>query len=450
MDECSQLPALVEKQRAYFRSNATRSTAFRKAQLAKLYKLVAAEEERIAWALHADLGKSAYESYMAETGMVLGEIRYLMRHVGRWNRARRVKTALYNMPAKSYVVPEPYGVTLVMSPWNYPFMLTLVPLAASISAGNCVIVKPSRYSAHTSMLLKELINTAFDREYVTVVDGGHEMNSALLAQRFDFIFFTGSPAVGKVVMRAAAEQLTPVCLELGGKSPCIVEASADIRRAARRIVWGKLLNAGQTCIAPDYVLVEQPIYDALVAALRTEIAAQYGADPLKNPAFPHIINRKHFERLCALVPDIRSDEASYKIAPTVVPLSLNEAETAPVMQEEIFGPILPVISYCARTDAIAFIRSRATPLALYVFSADRAFQKALIGTVQSGGVCVNDVVTHIASHTLPFGGMGNYHGKYGFDTFSHHKAALFRSAVDVPIRYAPYPDSLRLLKLFEH
>lgn len=455
MEETAFLHTIIQKQRDFFNSGKTRSTSFRKQQLKALHLVISNHTDEINKALYDDLGKSAYEGYATETGLALDDIRFMIHHISLWNRPHHVSTALFNFPGCSTVYPEPYGVTLIMSPWNYPLMLTLVPLAAAISAGNCAVVKPSRYSEHTSKLLKTLLDGIFDPDYVCAVEGGHEINTALLASKFDFIFFTGSVNVGKTVMHAAAENLTPVCLELGGKSPCIVEKTADIRLAARRIIWGKMLNAGQTCIAPDYVLADKQVVDLLLAEMLKQISVQFGDDPLHNPDFPKIINRKHFDRLRSIAPDAKYDETLNKIAPTLLPLTMEEVEKSPVMQQEVFGPILPVIRCDSLDQAENFIRCRPIPLALYIFSKKRSVQQQLIRSLRYGGGCINDTVMHIASNRMPFGGMGDsgmgsYHGKWGFDIFTHYKSVLNKGSIDLPFRYAPFPKTLDLLKKIEH
>jgi aldehyde dehydrogenase (NAD+) len=446
---------IVQSQRDFFTSGRTATADFRKKQLEKLYDTVKQHTDEIGQALSADLGKSAYESYATETGLALNEIRYLAHHFGSWSRPKRVHTDIFNFPARSTIYPEPYGVSLIMSPWNYPLQLTIAPLAAAVAAGNCAVVKPSRYAAATSGVIRNIIEETFPPEYICALEGGREVNTALLAEHFDFIFFTGSVTVGKTVMRAAADHLTPVCLELGGKSPCIVDSTADIPLSARRIIWGKLINAGQTCIAPDYVLADRTIVDSLVEELRKQITAQYGTDPLHNPDFPKIINRKHFDRLQALAPQAVADDVQNKISPCLLPMSADEAETAPVMQEEVFGPLLPVIPYETIGEAVSFIRKRPIPLALYLFSRSREQQQFIIRSLRYGGGCINDTVMHIASNTLPFGGMGesglgSYHGKTGFDTFTHYKSVLIKGTADFPLRYAPFGSSPGILRTLEH
>ena len=451
------IPALVSRQREYFLGGATLEPSERKESLLRLQKAILAREKEIAEALHADLRKSPFESYMSETGMVLDELRYIAKHLEKWAKPKRVPTPLSQCPSRSFICKEPYGVTLVMSPWNYPFLLSLDPLIGSIAAGNCVILKPSAYAPHTSHLLADLISSVFSPAHVAVVEGGREENSSLLEQRFDFIFFTGSVSVGKLVMEKAAQNLTPVVLELGGKSPCIIDETANLPMAARRLVFGKLLNAGQTCVAPDYVLVKRERKEDLISLLKSNIQDALGQNPGKNPEFPKIINQKHFQRLCAILEGEtillggETDEAALTIAPTVTEASAEN----PSMQEEIFGPILPILTYDKPDDAIRFIREREKPLALYLFTESKAFEKRILQEVSFGGGCINDTIIHLATHHMPFGGvghsgMGSYHGKKSFDAFTHEKSIVKKSSsVDLPVRYHPYTEKkLKMLKKF--
>ena len=438
---------LVTSQRAYFRTNATLPTEARRAVLKRLQQAIRAREQDIAAALKSDLGKSSEESYLCEIGMVLAELRHMLRHLGRYARERRVPTPLHQFAARSFTLKRPCGTVLIMSPWNYPFLLTMDPLIGAIAAGNTCIVKPSAYAPATSRIIRELVEGVFPREHAAVVEGGRAENQALLDQPFDKIFFTGGEAVGREVLRHAAERLTPCVLELGGKSPVIVDDTADIPLAARRIAFGKGLNAGQTCVAPDYVLVHKSVHAAFVDALRTEFIRQYGEDPLHNPALPHIVNGRHFHRVMGLIDPAkavlggRGDEASLRIAPTILD---NVTASDAVMQEEIFGPVLPIIEVDSTDSAIDFVRSRPTPLALYLFTGDRAVKQRVLREVPFGGGCVNDVVIHLASSALPFGGlgasgMGQYHGQYSFDCFSHTAGVVDKATwLDLPMRYAPY------------
>lgn len=442
-----ELNELLTAQRAYFATGATLPLKERKRYLARLGKALLANEDRICEALKADLGKSRSESYLCEVGMVHSELRHLLKNLDGYAADRPVRTPLAQFPAKSFVRPCPKGCVLIVSPWNYPVLLTLGPLADALAAGTTAILKPSAYSPHTSGLLRELIDATFPPELVTVVTGGRRENAELFSMPFDHIFFTGSQAVGKEVLRQAAERLVPVTLELGGKSPCIVDETADIPLAARRIVFGKFLNCGQTCVAPDYVLCHEKVKGRLVAALGKEIARQYGAAPLENQDYGHIVNQKHFDRLLGLLDPGKvvlggeSDPLSRRIAPTVMD---GVDWTDPVMGEEIFGPILPILTYTDAEAAMAAVRARPKPLALYVFSRSRRHIRRWTTTVPFGGGCINDTVIHLATSEMGFGGvgesgMGAYHGKAGFDTFTHYKSLVQKKAhPDLPLRYQPY------------
>ncbi len=444
---------ILAAQQAFFQSGATLDVDFRIRHLKKLYTAIQKHESRINEALLTDLGKSDFEGFMCEIGMVLTEISHMIRHVRGYAKERTVPTPMAQFPSRSYVKPCPYGNVLIMSPWNYPFLLTLDPLITAIAAGNTAIVKPSAYSPATSAMVEMLIAECFPPEYVAVVTGGRTENAALLNQKFDFIFFTGSQAVGKEVLRKAAEHLTPVVLELGGKSPCIVDRTADIALAARRIVFGKFLNCGQTCVAPDYILCDRTIKADLVAALRREITAQFGREPLKNPDYCKIINQKHFHRICNLGENPVCDPGTLKIAPTVLE---NASWDSPVMQEEIFGPILPVLTYDNFQDVFTLLRDRPKPLALYLFTSDRAHIQSVTARLRYGGGCINDVIIHLATSSMGFGGvgesgMGAYHGKTGFETFSHQKSLLEKKTwLDLPMRYQPYRKKTngKLLRFF--
>jgi len=454
----SAIQTIVSQQRAYFRTGATLDVDCRVRALERLERCITANEAAIHRALRQDLGKSGFESYMCETGLVLSELRFMRRHVRAYARERTVPTPLAQFCARSFVKPSPYGVVLVMSPWNYPFLLSMEPLADAIAAGNTVVMKPSAYSPRTSELIAKLLRSCFDEEYVTVVTGGREENSALLEQKFDCIFFTGSPAVGREVMRHAAEHLTPVILELGGKSPCIVEKTANLRLAARRIVFGKYLNCGQTCVAPDYVYCDREVKDRLIEELKKEIIRQYGADPLGNPDYGRMVNEKHFDRVLRLLDQDKTvyggafNRDTLQIAPAVMDgVSFDDA----VMGEEIFGPVLPVLTYENLNEAIAKIESRPHPLALYIFTEDRAAAKKVSARCSFGGGCINDVVIHLASSAMGFGGfgesgMGAYHGKTGFAAFSHNKSIVDKKTwMDLPMRYQPYGQTHeKLIRLF--
>ncbi len=448
----SEIRQIVEKQRRYFQSGATLDVSLRMQALEKLKACILRYEAQIYEALKKDLGKSNFESYMCEVGLALSEISYMQKHVRSFSREKRVHTPLAQFHAKSYRKPSPYGVTLIMSPWNYPFLLTIDPLADALAAGNTAVLKPSAYSPATSSILKQIVEACFDEDFVAVVTGGHAENSCLLEQHFDYIFFTGSQAVGKEVMRHAADHLTPVTLELGGKSPCLVEKSANLKLAARRIVFGKFLNCGQTCVAPDYVYCDRQIKDALVAEIKKEIVRQFGNDPLANTDYGKIINEKHFQRILGLIDETKvvhggnSNEKTQQIAPTVMD---NVTFSDAVMQDEIFGPIMPILTYNTLTEAICQVQSGQHPLALYVFTQDKAVARKITESCSFGGGCINDTVIHLATSEMGFGGfgesgMGSYHGKDGFDTFSHYKSIVDKKTwLDLPMRYQPYLEKYR-------
>jgi acyl-CoA reductase-like NAD-dependent aldehyde dehydrogenase len=438
---------IAETQRAFFRRGMTREIHFRVQQLTTLRKSIVAREADILDALQRDLGRPPAEGYATEIAIVLHEIDLTLRRIRAWAKPRKVRTPTVLLPGTSWIYPEPYGSALIIAPWNYPFQLSISPLIGALAAGNCAVVKPSEAAPHTATLLAGMIGEAFDPACVAVVTGGVAETTALLEQRFDYILFTGGTRVGKIVMAAAARHLTPVTLELGGKNPCIVDASADLDIAARRIAWGKFINAGQTCIAPDFVLAERSIKPALLARLGTAIAAFYGADPKASPHYGRIVNDRHFERLKALLGDGHivtggeADAAQRYIAPTVVD---GVTWDAAIMQEEIFGPILPVLAFDELEQVLADLEMRPKPLALYVFSASRARQEQVLARVSSGGATINDTFAQFLNTRLPFGGvgdsgMGAYHGKASFDTFSHAKSVVKRSTwPDLRLKYPPY------------
>ena len=446
---------LIAAQRSFFGSGQSKAPAFRILALHKLKTMVREHEASIMDALKEDLGKSQFESYLTEIGTVLNEIDWHIRHLKRLSRTRRIPTPLVMFPSRSRILREPYGTVLIVSPWNYPFNLVITPLIGAIAAGNCALLKLAHYSTATSALLEKLINQTFPENYIRALDGGREVNQMLLKERFDYLFFTGSPALGKTFAQAAAADLTPCTLELGGKSPCIVDRDADLQTAARRIVWGKFLNAGQTCIAPDHLLVQKDIKEELLKKICAEIERQFGADPYESPDFGRMINGDAFARVSAYLSDgkiicggkIR--EADRYIAPTL----LDEVSPdAPVMRDEIFGPILPVLSFGEIREAMDFVIAREKPLALYYFTKDVRGAQKRIREMDSGGVCINDVVIHYGNPRLPFGGVGNsgtgrYHGKYSFDTFSRERACVISPTLfDIPVKFAPYGKKLRLLK----
>lgn len=453
------IQTILERQKAFFRSGDTLSVSFRIAMLKKLRASIKQHEKDIAAALNEDLGKSDYEGFICEIGLVLSEISYMIRHVRGFSAERRVHTPLAQFASRSYQKPTPYGNVLIMSPWNYPFLLTIDPLADAIAAGNTAIVKPSAYSPATSRVIRTVVEECFPPEYVAVVTGGREENAALLEQKFDLFFFTGSQAVGREVLRHTAQTLTPAVLELGGKSPCIVDGTAKIELAAKRIVFGKYLNCGQTCVAPDYILCHSSVKDKLVAQLCCQIRTQYGDHPLKNPDYGRIINEKHFARLCGLIDPEKtvlggtSDPETLQIVPTVM---TNVSWDDPVMAEEIFGPVLPVLTFDDFEQVYSLLADRPKPLALYLFSEDKERIREVTGRCAFGGGCVNDAVIHLATSSMGFGGvgesgMGAYHGKVGFDAFSHTKSIVDKKTwMDLPMRYQPYSRGLYgwLLRMF--
>ena len=442
-----EINSLVTRQRKYFQTGATLPVSVRITALRGLYTAIVKYENEIHDALKKDLGKSGFESYMCETGLVLEEISYMLKHIRRFAGEKRVRTPLAQFHSRSFKKPSPYGVTLIMSPWNYPFMLTLSPLVDALAAGNTAVVKPSAYSPNTSEILRKILSQCFDPQYVAVVTGGRAENTCLLREHFDYIFFTGSQTVGKEVMRNAAEYLTPVTLELGGKSPCIVDQTADIRLAARRIVFGKYLNCGQTCVAPDYIYCHRSVKDSLVKEIQRQIQLQYGEEPLHNPDYGKIINKKHFDRILGLIEEKKivyggnSDRDTLRIEPTVLD---NVTFADPVMQEEIFGPLMPVLVFDNLDEAITRINAMPHPLALYFFTSDKAAAKDVTSRCGFGGGCINDTIIHLATTEMGFGGfgesgMGAYHGKTGFDTFSHYKSIVDKKTwIDLPMRYQPY------------
>ena len=445
------IDVILQKQHAYFQSGATLPISFRIAMLKKLLAAVNKYEQQIGEALTADLGKSDFEGFMCETGLVRSEISYMIKHVRRYAKEKTVYTPITQFASRSYLKPSPYGNVLIMSPWNYPFLLTIDPLADAIAAGNTVVVKPSAYSPATNAIIEKIITECFDPQYVAVVTGGRKENATLLEKKFDLVFFTGSQSVGKEVLRHTAETLTPAVLELGGKSPCIVDSSAKIKLAAKRIVFGKFLNCGQTCVAPDYILCHESIKNELITELRKQIGKQYGENPLSNPDYGKIINRKHFDRIKGLIDSNKAviggkwNEETLQIAPTVLS---NVTWDDMVMQEEIFGPVLPILVYRDMNEVYAMLADKPKPLALYIFSESKQIVRGVTQRCRYGGGCVNDVVIHLATSNMGFGGvgesgMGSYHGKTGFDAFSHTKSILNKKTwMDLPMRYQPYKRGL--------
>lgn len=450
-----QISILVENQRAFFNTKRTYNLTYRKNQLTMLQTILHQFEPEIMQALKDDLNKSSFEAYASEIGMIDKEINFMLKNMDRFAKPQRVKTPLTQFPSKSTIYTEPYGLVLIISPWNYPLQLSLLPLIGAIATGNCAIIKPSNYSSHTSKIIVKLLSKAFEKNYVAVVEGDRIVNQSLLENKFDYIFFTGSLAVGKIVLEKAAKHLTPVVLELGGKSPCIVDKTAHIERAAKRIVWGKLLNAGQTCVAPDYILAENCIKEQLIEYLKKYIHQFFGKTPHTNEEYPKIISQKHFERLCGLIEQKQNIWGGEYNAQTqqISPAIINDVHwDSKIMEDEIFGPILPIIGFDNIDDVVNKICSKPKPLALYLFTRSLKTENFVIKNVSYGGGCINDTIVHIVTSYLGLGGVGNsgigrYHGKMSFDTLSHSKGILKKSNyIDIPIRYAPYAGKLALLK----
>lgn len=450
---------LVTMQRQYFMTLETKNIQTRIKTIRNIKQWIIQNEDKIIDALKQDLNKDATESYMAEIGLVLSEINYQLRHIKRWTKNKKVWTPLAQFYGVSYETYEPYGVTLVMSPWNYPFMLSIEPAIGAIAAGNTVIIKPSAYAPHVSHVIKQMIEDTCHEKYVAVVEGGRQENIALLEQRFDYIFFTGSVEVGKQVMAKASRYLTPVTLELGGKSPCIVDDQHSLRLAAKRIAFGKFLNAGQTCVAPDYLLIKEELKDEFIGYMKEIVIEFFGNHPLENNQLVKIINQKHFDRLSHLLENQNivmggmSSMETLKIEPTLVDHIDSEN---PLMQEEIFGPILPILTYHSINEAIEFINQREKPLAFYIFSSHKDIQNKLLESCSFGGGCINDTIIHLATSQLGFGGvghsgMGSYHGKKSFETFSHMRSIVKKATwIDLPLRYYPYTSFKdKMIRFFE-
>ncbi|USK34110.1 aldehyde dehydrogenase [Bacillus sp. F19] len=455
MNTQEQIQALLSNQRAYFLKGNTRSVQGRCNQLEKLRLTIKKNERAIMDALKKDINKSEFEAYSTEIGILLEEISFSQKNLKKWAAPKKVKTAMTHIGTTGKIVPEPFGTALIIAPWNYPFQLALSPLIGAIAAGNTAVLKPSEFAPNVSKLLKDLVEETFPSELVAVIEGGIETNQVLLAKKFDVIFFTGSVPVGKIVMEAASKHLTPVTLELGGKSPCIVHKDADLKLSAKRIAFGKFTNAGQTCIAPDYLLVHSEIKKEFLSLLQAEVTEMFSEDPLLNENYSRMISEKHFDRLTEFFSDGKAifggkaDRDSLKIAPTI----LDEVNAdAAVMQEEIFGPIFPVMEYTDLDQTITFIQDRPKPLALYLFTSSKQTEQQIIGQVSFGGGCINDTLMHIATPHLPFGGvgesgMGNYHGKYSFEAFSHYKSVLHQTTkFDFSFRYPHAKNGLKLIR----
>ena len=448
---------VINKQREFFNTDKTKDVKFRLEHLKKLKNSIIANEGEIKKALKEDLNKSESESYMTEIGMTLSELSYDIRHVRGWSKNKRVGTPLAHFPARSFISKEPYGVALILSPWNYPFMLLIEPLIGAISAGNCAVLKPSEFAPNTANVIEKIVKECFEEEYVTVIQGDKDVSQSLIEKKFDYIFYTGGTRVGKIVMQEASKNLVPVTLELGGKSPCIIDEKYSMHLAAKRLLFGKLLNAGQTCIAPDYVLINKNVKDEFINELRKILKEFLGENPVENEDYPKIVNERHFERLTNLIDGEnvviggKSDENLLKIEPTILD---NPKIDSKVMSEEIFGPILPVITYEKIEDAIEYIKKIEKPLALYMFTNDKKIQNKILNEISFGGGCINDTIIHIANSNMGFGGVGysgigNYHGKRSFDTFSHERSITKKYSLDLPMRYMPYNDFKdKLVKMF--
>lgn len=444
--EQAQIIQAVNNQKTFFSSNATKDINFRIQQLKKLRDSLIKYQPQILEALWKDLHKSSQEAYLTEMSIVFNELDYHIRNLKKWAKPQRVATPLFMQPSSSKIITEPLGVSLIVAPWNYPFQLLINPLIGSISSGCCTILKPSPESANLSAVVADMIAKTFDSSYITTIEGGREVNTILFNQRFDFIFFTGSPMLGKVVMQAAAQHLTPVILELGGKSPCIVDKGAHIDLAAKRIVWGKFMNAGQTCISPDYLLVHNSIKEELIQKIKAYIQEFYSSEPLNSPFYPRIINEKAMQRLVSLLdPSKIIFGGNYNMTEKFIEPTLmtDISQTDPIMQEEIFGPILPISGYDEINEAIRFVNENEKPLALYFFGNESTADYVLSHTT-SGGACINDTLMHIGNHNLPFGGVGNsgmgkYHGKSSFYAFSNQRSVVKTPTwIDLPFKYIPY------------
>jgi len=449
------IPELINSQKAFFKSQKTKAVEYRLSLLKDLKKEIISKEQAIYEALHKDFKKSEFETYISEYALTLSELNLAIKNLKKWNKPNRVKASILSFPSSDYIYQEPYGTVLIISPWNYPFILAMAPIIMAIATGNTVVLKPSELTENTAKLLTGIIKNVFPETVLVSVEGGVDVSTELLAQKWDYIFFTGSTKVGKIVAKAAAGNLTPVTLELGGKSPCIIDETIDLKLVAKRLVWGKLFNAGQTCIAPDYVIVKSHIKTKLIDLLKIEITKAYGKNPKTSNDFPRIINKKNLLRLKELLKDTNmifggdSDERTYYLAPTLVDEPSLQSD---LMTDEIFGPILPILSYETESDIESIIYGLDKPLSLYVFSKNKKFINKIINKYSFGGGVINDSLIHFGNQKLPFGGvgasgMGAYHGKTGFDTFSHSKSIVKRGTwFDPPFRYAPYKGKLGLLK----
>lgn len=455
MNSTVSIHGILENQKQFFRSGATQPEEFRRESLQKLYRMIEGSETRIAEALQKDLRKSVTESYIGEIALTLDETKFALKHLSSWMRPKKFTTPLTQWPGKTFLYSEPLGTILVIGPWNYPFQLLIAPLIGAIAAGNTAVLKPSEIALHTSRCVTELIGKTFSPEFISVVEGGVETSQALLEERWDHIFFTGGTQIGRVVMQSAAKYLTPVTLELGGKSPCIVDKETDLKVTARRIAWGKFFNAGQTCVAPDYVLVPKQLKLALIEEIKESVDHFFGADPLLSPDYARIVSDRHYQRLKGFLGEGKIAfggkcvDAERFISPTLL---MNVEMGQKIMQEEIFGPLLPILEYDSLDQAIAFVKAREKPLALYFFSNHKENAQRVLREISFGGGCVNDTLVHLANPRVPFGGvgesgMGAYHGQSSFEAFSHKKSVLKRGFFpDIRLRYPPYAGKLDLLK----
>ncbi len=446
---------ISEIQRQYFKNGETKSISFRIQQLQILQQAILKNESRIYEALKADLGKCQMEGYLTEVGFTLNDIDFMIKNIRKFAKHKKVKTPAIFLGGSSFIIPEPYGTVLIIGPWNYPFQLVMVPLIGAIAAGNCAVVKPSELTPNVSRVIAAIINDTFKSEYIAAIEGGVEESQKLLTQKFDYIFYTGSTTVGRIVMTEAAKNLTPVTLELGGKSPCIIDKDTNIKNAAKRVVWGKFLNCGQTCVAPDYVLVHKNIKEEFITNAIAAINEFYGSDPLEAEQYPHIVNERHFDRLLSLMNDGnilyggKNNREKLYIQPTLID---SVSQDSSIMQEEIFGPIMPILEFDNLDTVISFINERPKPLALYYFSSNKSNIAKVLNETSSGGTCINDTINHITTSSLPFGGvgdsgMGSYHGKETFETFSHRKSVLHNQITyDFKLKYPPYKVTINLMK----
>jgi len=448
---------ILKKQRDFFNSGRTLSIGFRLKSLKKLRSVVLEYEDLILDALKKDVGKSAFEGYVTEVHQVKSELNYHISRLRKWARPEKARTPLLHLFSKSCITSRPYGVVLVISPWNFPFNLAFIPLIGAISGGNCILLKPSSFSPETTAVMREIIGKSFSPEHVTMVEGGRDVNKKILEFRYDYIFFTGGKETGRIVMEKASKYLTPLTLELGGKCPCIVDAEAHLESSARRIVWGKFLNVGQMCLAPDYLLVDRKIKDEFVERLKQTITKFYGENPRNSPDYGRIINKRHFDRIVALLEDVKvifggeSDRNELYIAPTLIDeVSLSDK----IMEEEIFGPLLPIIHYETLDEAIEIVKKLPVPLACYFFSRNRKKREFILRNIEAGGICINDTVIHFDNKYLPFGGkgesgLGRYHGRASFDTFTYRQSIMIRNNKrEIGLRYPPFKDRLKVLRRF--